>query len=411
MAAFLAIQSCLPDTLQQYPDPDRFHVNEVLPPRDDPESVREDTSVFVSAVAVKDGYDWRRDTAAGRFEACIRLLCNGKERLRIPAGDRFCVSPSPDRHHLLGGDLYTEYFGMGGTVIKKNGDQVLGFPGREILLGLAGVDGNLHSLSRKLDGAGFVYRVNGETVMNKPEGRVFGSYEESFSGENGAFSIEDGVVRFLYCPSRYTLVLVEDGVESYVGLPDNLESVYDARFGSGSTWTLCRSRRSSGKTALVLTVGSVPFAAGEDWSNAGVHLHPAGNRFVVVGNRCDDKQSMIWRYPGVLSELGPPDCLMIRDGPDPSVLCDRGADGLEINEGGVCTQRFDGGHYLFSSGCMTVSGGDTYLLLNPSDSGVPCALWSSAKGFMEISGADYLSAVSVVINPASSGHGPRQPRP
>lgn len=135
----------------------------------------EDGSLYVCAVETPPGYDWQRDSAAGSIEGSLLVFKNGQEVLKIPCGHSALVSSDPDTHHLLGGDLYTEYSTSTQTIIKKNGEELYRYQGREYLRGLLLCGGNLWALSSGRGGDGFSLRKNGEVVLRRESGKVIGN--------------------------------------------------------------------------------------------------------------------------------------------------------------------------------------------------------------------------------------------
>ena len=91
------------------------------------------TAVYVTGVEFPDGYDWRTDSLYGVINASVVLYRDDERILTIPAGASEQVSPDPDMHHFLAGDLYTEYSDASGTTVKRNGVRLFAYEGREVL--------------------------------------------------------------------------------------------------------------------------------------------------------------------------------------------------------------------------------------------------------------------------------------
>ena len=131
-----------------------------------------DTALFFCAVNFIGDYDWRRDSSYGNAEAELILYRNFLPQVRIRAGEECCIGAEPGTHHLIGGQLYTEYTSSTHTVIKRNGAEILRYPGREVLKGIVLKEGDLWTLGQDKKGEGFTLRRNGESVFKKNEGKI-----------------------------------------------------------------------------------------------------------------------------------------------------------------------------------------------------------------------------------------------
>ena len=168
---------------------------------DDEIKLKPDSVIVFAAVEFRESYDWLRDSAYGIEPFIIKLYRNFDPVLEIESSSA-AVSANPDTHHLLDGDLITEYYKDGQTTICRNGNILFSFKGRELLKGLANRDGKLYSLYQKADGKGFTLRCNDEVMLSKTEGLLYGELGDPSYGSGGALYIEYGRLCFCYTVSE-----------------------------------------------------------------------------------------------------------------------------------------------------------------------------------------------------------------
>ena len=106
-----------------------------------------DTSVFVSAVRYDPGYNWIKDSLHGSVDFDIVLYDDGVPLLTVPVPAGAPFSASPDTHHIIDGSLYTEFLAADGTVICRDGMEILRLGPGERLLGLIPAQDGLYSLT------------------------------------------------------------------------------------------------------------------------------------------------------------------------------------------------------------------------------------------------------------------------
>lgn len=186
--------------------------------------------MYLSAVRVPAGYDWRRDTAYGAIDAEIVLLRGFREVLSIPTGRH--VSTAADRHHIINGHLYTECQTSDATYIGRDGAELFSITGREELKGLLEKDGAVLTLTQPLGGDGFCLRSNGQTVLSKKNGSVFGSMEDPSYSPNGSLYEDNGECCFCF-KDNAGLFKVQDGSESVFGGILSAVAVKDIRVLDG----------------------------------------------------------------------------------------------------------------------------------------------------------------------------------
>ncbi len=203
--------------------------------------IRQDTTLYFSAVRFPDGYDWQRDTAYGSVPFELLLFKDFEPVLALPSGPDACFVPDPDRHHLLSGHLYTERMVDGTTRIGRDGVELFRFAGREYLVGLLEDGEDLFTLSRPAKGPGFSFRRNGEALIVRTDGAPFGSLAEPSYAGTGALYRDQGAVCFCFSAGSgagRTFCAVRDGQESPLdGLPPGAP-VLDLKLRQGEALAL-----------------------------------------------------------------------------------------------------------------------------------------------------------------------------
>ena len=213
-----------------------------------------DTTLWFSAVRFPKEYDWQRDTAYGSVPFELLLYKDFTPVLTLASGPDVCFSPDPDRHHLLGGHLYTERTTGGQTRIGRDGTELFRIEGREFLAGLLEDDGgDLYTLSHPGPDGSITLRRNGAVLYSHPDGIPYGSLSDPAYGPTGALYLDGGQVVFCFraregaIQSHYQ---VRDGeVSRLVGVP--AFSVLDIRVRNGQPLilypTLTQNRLSEGR--------------------------------------------------------------------------------------------------------------------------------------------------------------------
>ena len=230
-----------------------------------------DTTFYFTAVRYPDDYDWQRDTAYGSVPFELLLYRDFEPVLTLSSGANACFVPDPDRHHLLGGHLYTERMADGMTRIGRDGQELFRFNGREYLVGLLEEGDDLYTLSRPAKGRGFSYRKNGEILLNRTDGAPYGNLSDPSYGPTGALYRDDGKICFCFIAGtapNWSFYLARDGLETRL---DNLLSsagVLDIKLHGGRTYVL--------KNVFMKNVMS----EGRIW--------PEGTGYAITGRFSDD---------------------------------------------------------------------------------------------------------------------------
>lgn len=191
---------------------------------------------YVVGVDYPDGYDWHSDPDKGTVRCSLVVFWDGSPMIRIPVGDEYEVSSDPDMHRLAGGNIFTDFVTDNETVIKKNGELLFRYPGRELIMDMLCVGDTVYTLGQIRNKDGFVFRQNGKVVLSREEGYAFehlqldsgkvcfAFYEPIRLAEGVSkryFTVEDGVVdrlEPLYNVIDIRDVIFHDGKITYLGV-------------------------------------------------------------------------------------------------------------------------------------------------------------------------------------------------
>ncbi len=190
-----------------------------------------------------DGYDWRADLDKSAVNCSMIMFADGIPVLRVPVGDRYEVSSETSRHRIRSGNLYTDYTDGNTTVIKRDGTEILRYDGSEDIVSMEIHEGRIHTLGVSGDGGGFVYRVDGDVVLERTSGNIL----------HGLY-VYDG--RMCFCFSQHFAIssdlryyLVEDGKVSLIEMEKDVEDVLDVGIYDDGLYVLAKV---DGVTAPVL---------------------------------------------------------------------------------------------------------------------------------------------------------------
>lgn len=152
------------------------------------------------------------------------------------------VSVDEDLHHVLNGHLYTEFINAGASLVCRDGVEIYHSQYREFLVGLLENGGNLYSLSRGESGRGFTLRKNGQVLLARDYGVVFGDFSEPSYAPGGALYEDGEHYYFSYAKPDGGYCLVEDGYEKDVEFPGRVSPLQDIRVWKGrveaASWRL-----------------------------------------------------------------------------------------------------------------------------------------------------------------------------
>lgn len=130
-------------------------------------------TVYNVGVDYPAGYDWRADAENGQVKCSLVLFADGIPVLKVPVGDRYEVSSDQSCHRVRNGQLYTDYTDGKTTVLKRDGKEIVRYDGAEETLCFEVFNGRIHTLSRRKGSGGFVYRVEGNIVLERQNGNPF----------------------------------------------------------------------------------------------------------------------------------------------------------------------------------------------------------------------------------------------
>lgn len=331
-------------------------------------------TVYTVGLDYPEGYDWRTDENKGEVKCALVMFADGIPILKIPVGDRYEVSSDNARHRLRSGCLYTDYTDGTTTVIRRDGMEVVRFDGAEEIADVEIHNGRLHSLGNPRGGNGFVYRIDGEAVVERESGSLLSS-----------LSIYDDKVCF--CFSRYTdsssgpvlnHYLSEDGKVSMVATDPDVEEILDMGIYADGLYILARIR---GIDAPVLVKGE---------SRRSVNYF---STLDIVSCRFMDTESMSvrvrYRHPGsdYMSDIVWTEAhgwkRFMRGGLISSLVNDDSGYhavvySSELQEGAVFSgnhrQELDTGYHTYGENCLTVRDSIVYVGLT-SRSGNDVLIW------------------------------------
>jgi hypothetical protein len=351
-----------------------------------------DTSVYVVAVIVPAGYDWRKDASYGSSGCSVQLWKNNKLQFTTSAGDDTGVGYSPDSHHLCGGHLYTEYCSSVGTTICCDGKELLSYGQREQLKGLLVKDGNIYTVGRSIDGKGFCFRRDGVPLLKQDSGEVFGDFSNPSYGRNGALYENLGAVCFSF-RNATSCYIVRDGEMKDVPTVSSAARVRDMRiFGQGVYYV------SDYNMSMMVSGPGVSFVlpSGSRWLTASLMPHgdgiwvcadsATGSVCCSIGGQRDRRLD----FPGGMN--------LIYGGL--SEFYSLGYDGGDLRismPGGKVIFSRDS-TFLLSASALTLAGDEAFALINPKETDAAPYVWHEGKETrFELNG--YLTAIEVEISP------------
>ena len=266
--------------------------------------IRNDTNIFFSAVKFSENYDWQRDTAYGAVDYELLFYKDFELIFSVKPSSPRCFSPDFDTHHIIDGQLYTEYSDMSDTYIGLNGELLFSFTGREFLKGLVPSGGEIHTLTQNRSGQGFNYRKNGVLMEQYPSGNVFGSFGNPSYNETGAIYAKQGKLYFCY-KENGGYYCSTGGTSSTISTTTT--DIADAKFcyigfsGDGEN-VIAKSKVLSGYTAENATVWEIQgeiwiggyFARSSSQSGfSGAVLQDSGKQLTI-----SDNEATVYLAPG-----------------------------------------------------------------------------------------------------------------
>ncbi|MBQ9477742.1 MAG: hypothetical protein IJU63_08180 [Bacteroidales bacterium] len=348
---------------------------------------RFDTCVFVSAVRVSGGYDWRRDVGFEASACSVVLYRDFEVVLTLPADGE--ISPDPDMHHILDGHLYTEYAAWNETVVRRDGQLVARWAGRERLCGLWAEGDAVYTLGQNRSGEGFSLRRNGAVLFSRNSGQVVGSLSDASFPRTGALCRDAGDFCFFFTDGpahARTLHLVRGDRAQQLGTVPIGSSLVDARIVDGRVYSLALA---SGRADLCVDGlhGDEGNSPGLSWTDARIFPEPGGvalaGQYVLDG----EAGSGVLHRDGRLERKGGPDCVIYGDGTSFSAL--------DISRSTGIGALF----YFFHGGCATYFDSRLYAALSPRNPS-EAAMVSCGAQVQRLDLDGYLTGIAVSVVPA-----------
>ena len=216
---------------------------------------------YITGLDYPDSYDWRADPESGTVKCSLVVFADGRPVMKIPVGHEYCVSPDPDMHRMIKGHLYTDYSTAEETVIKKDGQELFRYPGREMIIGMAVKDGDIYTLGQARQGEGFAYRKNGAVILEREGGRVFPRLQEVDDSLYFAFSetiesVSGNIERYYHA---------KNGKAAQVAIREDIKKVWDIIWHDGRS---CYLATMTGVSSPVMVNGNnmkaLEFSSGTD---------------------------------------------------------------------------------------------------------------------------------------------------
>lgn len=334
-------------------------------PEEDPS--RRPEALWISGVEYPAGYDWQRDPAYGKVGARLFLLRDGEKILDIPAGDDFEVSTDPDMHRMAGGHLYTDYSSGTETVVRRDGQELFRFRGREMLVGFLVRGTSVWTLGvSRASAKGIVLRENGTPVFSDPEGQLPPGFANT--AFEGGLLHRDGDELFFFYRSADGWFRVRGPFAEPISLPAGFSDIYDIRRIGGKTVI---AGAGPGRP-LFLTQDGQPVSCAADGSGVrNVSLIPDGQRsFFLRGDviRGSRVTATAWAPDGKVRLSVSDPVLGFYFEPDRHAYVAGNADGTPVRfvkDGDATT--LPGRHLFIARRCALLRDGIFYLLLTPAD--------------------------------------------
>ena len=365
-----------------------------------------DTTIWITAVSIPDGYDWRKDSVYYLSGGEIIAFEDFSPAVRVKYGHTERVSAATDLHHLIGGDLYTEYCTDGVTYIKKNGELLFSYDGAEVLKGIIAAGDGLYTLGANRSGRGFALRKDGKALFSEQEGSVWGSLDDpTFPASGALYSSGDDYV-FFYSKTTSSgqiwFSATQKGARS-VELEDDVGRIFDIRSISGVTAYAYRDSRGAVKFYSKGSARQVLSSTTATTKSCRI-IPPEGD-----SPDADDCKIWLESLSGSSSvwKDGIADIISM-DGSDYLYTDGDIVAGLNVSDDGVIKIRrsgkggsvLSGRYYFFNSHCAALCGGKLYMVLTPMEKGGKPVLWVDGVT-TEIDLEGFLTGVYVRISQTS----------
>lgn len=201
-------------------------------PLDNPSAGALEQVCYMTAFDYQKGYDWKSDPSKESVRCSLVVYADGKMIMKVPVGDVYEIGADPDMHRIIDGQLYTDYSTDSETVIKKNGQTVFRYPGREAICGMEVRSDDVYTLGQNKSGDGFAYRKNGDILFSRSTGTVMGQLRNAgdslcFAFYDKIHSAEGDVERYYaVCEGRVRQVAVRDDIKKVWDIVNSGTSVF-----------------------------------------------------------------------------------------------------------------------------------------------------------------------------------------
>lgn len=179
-----------------------------------PVKLKADTTLYFSAVEFPKSYDWIKDSLYGLtpFEL---ILYKDSDRVLSISSTSGLVSPNPDTHHIIDGNLYTEFCQAGQTIVCRNGKEVLRLDRYGTLKGIVETPDHIYTLFQEKYGNGIMLMEDERVLFEEGNALVFGDLCDPSYFPTGALYLDMGKLRFCFASTEDGLCYnVTEGVKS-----------------------------------------------------------------------------------------------------------------------------------------------------------------------------------------------------
>lgn len=186
----------------------------------------------VTAFEYPEGKDWRKEQ--DDTDVSLVMLAEGSPLLRMDVGEEWKVSSDPQRHRIENSHLYTDFTDGSTTVVRKDGILLCEWSGAEEVTALTETGGYLHTLSVPDAGEGFVYRIDGQPIVERQSGNLYQYFGKDEEGVCFFFSQQTVTVQGT--EERY--YHVSGGKVNRIEMTEGAEAVMDIKLHDGQVCIL-----------------------------------------------------------------------------------------------------------------------------------------------------------------------------
>lgn len=247
-----------------------------------------------------------------RQDSSLVLFKNGEQILSVPYGEEFRVSGDPDMHHLINGSLFTEYHDAQGTTIGRDSIILFSYDGEETLRGLLTDGDDVYTIGQRCSGCGFVFRKNGEPLLESDYGQVYGSMYDASYMRTGALYKDNGSVCFAYYSDKWHIVT--DGVDNIINTPQSVKEIFDLRIVNGTVCYVSNDNYSS-EPVLHLNKQTFDFSTSSYASGKDFRIYAREDGIFFCGSLKSDNKwiTSCWSMDGNLQTFSGTGCNLYRD--------------------------------------------------------------------------------------------------